>query len=306
MFRLATKAFAKPSVRRAVGLSAVSLTGLGLTTSVAFAKAPAADDLEPLKVSASEVTTGVPKLTPRDMSEVRPVELEEPQQERRAYDPETGEIDWDCPCLGGMAHGPCGEEFKEAFACFVYSKEEIKGSECIPKFSAMQNCFRKYPEVYADFQGDDEQDAKDTQDIKDTKDSKRLKESAESKAQDAAKDAKGVAEATKESAQHAEEAIKDAKDLAVDVAQEAKETAQESKEVAKSKAEELQSQGSEVVHDVKEATADAAAGVQEKTPELVETAQNTLHEVGEFVSESAAGLAAETQDAVQKVEKKFK
>ena len=25
------------------------------------------------------------------------------------------EINWDCPCLGGMAHGPCGEEFKAAF-----------------------------------------------------------------------------------------------------------------------------------------------------------------------------------------------
>ena len=23
-----------------------------------------------------------------------------------AFNPETGEINWDCPCLGGMAHGP--------------------------------------------------------------------------------------------------------------------------------------------------------------------------------------------------------
>lgn len=51
-----------------------------------------------------------------------------------AFNPETGEINWDCPCLGGMAHGPCGEEFKAAFSCFVYSNEEPKGIECIDKF----------------------------------------------------------------------------------------------------------------------------------------------------------------------------
>lgn len=52
----------------------------------------------------------------------------------QAFNPETGEINWDCPCLGGMAHGPCGEEFKAAFSCFVFSKEEPKGIECIEKF----------------------------------------------------------------------------------------------------------------------------------------------------------------------------
>lgn len=33
-----------------------------------------------------------------------------------AFDERTGEINWDCPCLGGMADGPCGEEFKKAFS----------------------------------------------------------------------------------------------------------------------------------------------------------------------------------------------
>lgn len=51
-----------------------------------------------------------------------------------AFDPETGEINWQCPCLGGMADGPCGEEFKAAFSCFVYSKEEPKGMDCIDNF----------------------------------------------------------------------------------------------------------------------------------------------------------------------------
>jgi intermembrane space import and assembly protein 40 len=60
--------------------------------------------------------------------------LEDEAGQQGAFNPETGEINWDCSCLGGMAHGPCGEEFKAAFSCFVYSKEEPKGVECIEKF----------------------------------------------------------------------------------------------------------------------------------------------------------------------------
>lgn len=60
--------------------------------------------------------------------------LEEEAGQQGAFNPETGEINWDCPCLGGMAHGPCGEEFKAAFSCFVYSDQEPKGVECIDKF----------------------------------------------------------------------------------------------------------------------------------------------------------------------------
>ncbi|KAM3877658.1 mitochondrial intermembrane space import and assembly protein 40 [Diretmus argenteus] len=59
-----------------------------------------------------------------------------------------GEINWNCPCLGGMASGPCGSQFKEAFSCFHYSKEEVKGSECIDNFRNMQECMQKYPELY--------------------------------------------------------------------------------------------------------------------------------------------------------------
>ena len=61
-------------------------------------------------------------------------ELEEEADQQGAFNPVTGEINWDCPCLGGMAHGPCGEEFKAAFSCFVYSTEEPKGMDCIEKF----------------------------------------------------------------------------------------------------------------------------------------------------------------------------
>lgn len=60
----------------------------------------------------------------------------------------NGDINWNCPCLGGMASGPCGQQFKDAFSCFHYSKEEVKGSECIEHFRSMQECMQKYPELY--------------------------------------------------------------------------------------------------------------------------------------------------------------
>jgi intermembrane space import and assembly protein 40 len=63
-----------------------------------------------------------------------PQEYEDEAGQQGAFNPETGEINWDCPCLGGMAHGPCGENFREAFSCFVFSKEEPKGMDCIDKF----------------------------------------------------------------------------------------------------------------------------------------------------------------------------
>ncbi|KAF9543821.1 Oxidoreductase [Mortierella hygrophila] len=65
-----------------------------------------------------------------------------PSNQSAAYDPETGEFNWDCPCLGGMAQGPCGDTFKEAFSCFVLSEAETKGSDCLGKFTAMNDCFR--------------------------------------------------------------------------------------------------------------------------------------------------------------------
>jgi intermembrane space import and assembly protein 40 len=63
-----------------------------------------------------------------------PEALEKEAGQQGAFNEETGEINWDCPCLGGMADGPCGENFKEAFSCFVFSKEEPKGVDCIDKF----------------------------------------------------------------------------------------------------------------------------------------------------------------------------
>jgi len=75
-----------------------------------------------------------------------------------AFNPVTGEINWDCPCLGGMAHGPCGPQFREAFSCFVFSEDEPKGINCVDKFRNMQDCFRAHPDVYADEIMDDDEE----------------------------------------------------------------------------------------------------------------------------------------------------
>ncbi|QLL32394.1 hypothetical protein HG536_0C05630 [Torulaspora globosa] len=92
-------------------------------------------------------------MSDEELQKVEEAQLEPTNQEAEkegAYNPDTGEINWDCPCLGGMAHGPCGEEFKLAFSCFVFSEAEPKGIDCVEKFQGMQECFRKYPDYYAE------------------------------------------------------------------------------------------------------------------------------------------------------------
>uniref|UniRef100_A0A0B7BTU5 CHCH domain-containing protein n=1 Tax=Arion vulgaris TaxID=1028688 RepID=A0A0B7BTU5_9EUPU len=60
----------------------------------------------------------------------------------------NGNINWECPCLGGMASGPCGVEFRNAFTCFHHSKADPKGSDCFEAFLCMQDCMGNYPELY--------------------------------------------------------------------------------------------------------------------------------------------------------------
>ena len=64
------------------------------------------------------------------------------------FNPDTGEINWDCPCLKGALDPPCGEAFKAAFSCFVASKSEPRGEDCLDKFILLQECFRLHPEIY--------------------------------------------------------------------------------------------------------------------------------------------------------------
>lgn len=69
----------------------------------------------------------------------------------------NGDINWNCPCLGGMATGPCGVEFREAFSCFHYSTAEPKGTDCYDRFKTMQECMEKYPTLYNKELGDDDE-----------------------------------------------------------------------------------------------------------------------------------------------------
>lgn len=96
--------------------------------------AAASGALDEVKTTASDVGSAVSDAVTEAGESMSPEQLEQEAGQEGAFNPETGEINWDCPCLGGMAHGPCGEQFKAAFSCFVFSKEEPKGVDCIDKF----------------------------------------------------------------------------------------------------------------------------------------------------------------------------
>ncbi|ORX38557.1 hypothetical protein BD324DRAFT_621356 [Kockovaella imperatae] len=110
----------------------------------------AAKSVHPVLKQSSE---SAPAQAPSAMKE-KLAEASDPSE--GAFNEETGEINWDCPCLGGMADGPCGEDFKAAFSCFVFSEAEPKGMDCVEKFKAMQDCFREHPDVYGEEIEDDD------------------------------------------------------------------------------------------------------------------------------------------------------
>ncbi|KAH8155248.1 uncharacterized protein LAJ45_00257 [Morchella importuna] len=124
------------------------------TTSAVFADEPKFEEERPAGPTEAETDREGESASPRAAAD----ELEEEASQEGAFNPETGEINWDCPCLGGMAHGPCGEEFKAAFSCFVFSTEEPKGVDCVDRFKGMQACFQKHPEIYGSELDDDDDD----------------------------------------------------------------------------------------------------------------------------------------------------
>merc|ERR1712080_129884 len=107
-------------------------------------------------------------LTPEEAAEPSKVELEDGDTPPGLILP-NGDINWNCPCLGGMAVGPCGVEFREAFSCFHYSQAEMKGSDCIEKFAEMQKCMKEYPELFEEKKSPEEEPADITEGVdKDT------------------------------------------------------------------------------------------------------------------------------------------
>ncbi|GAB6029168.1 Mitochondrial intermembrane space import and assembly protein 40 [Chamberlinius hualienensis] len=87
-------------------------------------------------------------VTKEDHEKPIEIELSKDDDESPGVILPNGEINWNCPCLGGMATGPCGVEFREAFSCFHYSKASPKGSDCYGQFDAMQQCMVKFPNLY--------------------------------------------------------------------------------------------------------------------------------------------------------------
>lgn len=85
--------------------------------------------------------------TKEDHATPSKLSLPEPEPQAGLIFPD-GSINWNCPCLGGMATGPCGIEFREAFTCFHFSKEDPKGSDCFDSFKTMQTCMAQYPSLY--------------------------------------------------------------------------------------------------------------------------------------------------------------
>ena len=106
--------------------------------------------------------------TKEDHSKPSTVELaEDTSNEPRGLIDSNGDINWNCPCLGGMASGPCGYQFREAFSCFHYSSAENKGSDCIEKFAQMQECMSQYPNLYPNKDEDDDNNQDSDQLMKD-------------------------------------------------------------------------------------------------------------------------------------------
>ncbi|KAG8236179.1 hypothetical protein J437_LFUL013445 [Ladona fulva] len=119
--------------------------------------------------------------TAEDHAKPSTVTLKEPESSPGLILP-NGEINWNCPCLGGIATGPCGVEFREAFSCFHYSKADPKGSDCVSTFQAMQECMSKYPTLYKSMNDDDEDNGMEMEAFDETTisgDSEKMKSSEE-------------------------------------------------------------------------------------------------------------------------------
>lgn len=81
-----------------------------------------------------------------------------PNEKRPGIVLDNGDINWNCPCLGGMAYGPCGHEFRQFFTCLHKNQgddESMKAQECYPKFAVMKECMSQFPKLYPPTEDDD-------------------------------------------------------------------------------------------------------------------------------------------------------
>ena len=69
-----------------------------------------------------------------------------------------GSINWNCPCMGDIVNGPCGEQFKAFFSCYHYSEAEPKGTDCMAQLKEMTDCLEEHPEIYDKYLRDNDKD----------------------------------------------------------------------------------------------------------------------------------------------------
>lgn len=76
----------------------------------------------------------------------------------------NGELNFGCPCVGGLHAGPCGYEMREFISCNFYNsqdKEDPRGHECDDKMYAMMQCIDKHEEYYKHKMSSDPEDEDD-------------------------------------------------------------------------------------------------------------------------------------------------
>lgn len=52
----------------------------------------------------------------------------------------------------------CGEQFVGSFSCFIKSKEEEKGVDCVTFFKDLQQCMASHPEAFQEFFAEEEEE----------------------------------------------------------------------------------------------------------------------------------------------------
>ncbi|XP_020262812.1 mitochondrial intermembrane space import and assembly protein 40 homolog, partial [Asparagus officinalis] len=72
----------------------------------------------------------------------------------------------ECPCVADLRKGPCGNQFSEAFVCFIKSTAKEKGSDCVSPFIALQNCIKANPDAFSKDIIEDKTEDEEVQDYK--------------------------------------------------------------------------------------------------------------------------------------------
>nr|XP_002125847.1 mitochondrial intermembrane space import and assembly protein 40-A-like isoform X2 [Ciona intestinalis] len=85
----------------------------------------------------------------------------------------NGEINWDCPCLGNLPNGPCGENFRKAFSCWVEHKdnEESFAEKCFENFTKWEECISEHKDIYRPTEEKKEASNNDENEINNTNES---------------------------------------------------------------------------------------------------------------------------------------